>query len=287
MKNFAYDDETIDWKVPIETSLLIDKNIPDNALRLYLVLLSYARNKTTAFPSRETLAGNIGKSTRTVDTLKNKLKDLGLLSWESKFNGSNIYNFYTLLKYEPIIKGITKPKKIKKSLLVSKKENTIPKENNIPEKKEEQKEAFVYKPEKIVKSNFSKYEPIIKIFKENYKKVCDEHRDELERFTTSGWIDNPIYIPTAGDFRNLKWYESTYGEKGLKKIEIGFKFLTEFLVEEVGYGLFYNGNGAELVPTISLFLKAKIEHDKLLRFATDELDIIRRKQILEERKKVG
>jgi len=284
IKNFAYDDETIDWRVPIETSLLIDKNIPDNALRLYLVLLSYARNKTTAFPSRETLANNIGKTTRTVDTLKNKLKQLGLLSWESKFNGSNIYNFYTLLKYEPIIKGVTKPKKIKKVLLTSKKENSIPKEKNEPITKEE---GFVYTPEKKPKSSSSKYEPIIKIFKEKYKEVCDNHRDELERFTTSGWIDNPIYIPTVGDFRNLKWYEETYGEAGLKKIEIGFNFLREFLVEEVGYGLFYNGNGTELVPTISLFLKAKIEHDKLIRFATDELEIIRRKQIVEERKKVG
>ena len=102
----------VDWKVPIERSLLIDERIDNPSLRLYLILLSYARDKVTAFPSRETLAKDMGCKVRNIDLIKNKLKKIGLLDWVSKYNGSNKYNIYSLLQYEPIKKG-QKSKKVK------------------------------------------------------------------------------------------------------------------------------------------------------------------------------
>ena len=39
------------WKVPVEIDLIRDATLSANALRLYLDLLSYARDKQKCFPS--------------------------------------------------------------------------------------------------------------------------------------------------------------------------------------------------------------------------------------------
>lgn len=240
-----FDYKTIDWKVPIERSLLIDKRIDNSSLRLYLVLLSYARDKITAFPSRETLAEDVGCSVRNIDLIKNKLRKLELLDWTSLYNGSNKYNIYKLLQYKPIGKKIyNKDKEIKKK-----------EDDNIKEK---------------ITLDTS-IQNVIDIFKSSYKEFCENSDSDLMDMIQTGWVTNPDYYPSQGDIRNLKWYQDNYGDAGLKKLGISFKFLGRYLKDSIEYGDFHTNQGAELVPTISLFVKAKMQHDKIMKFTLDEL----------------
>jgi len=238
-----FDYKQIDWKVPIERSLLIDKKIDNPSLRLYLILLSYARDKVTAFPSRETLAEDMGCSVRNIDLIKNKLKKLELLDWTTSYNGSNKYNIYKLLQYTPIKK----------------------KRYNKTSKEIENSSVR----EKI--SVDTKIQEVIEIFKQSYKEFCETSKEELQDYVKTGWIDNSDYYPSQGDLRNLKWYQDTYGDAALKKLGISFKFLGSYLRDSIEYGDFHTNQGEELVPTISLFTKAKIQHDKIMRFTLDEL----------------
>lgn len=238
--------EKVDWKVPIERSLLIDERIDNPSLRLYLILLSYARDKVTAFPSRETLAKDMGCKVRNVDLIKNKLKKIGLLDWVSKYNGSNKYNIYSLLQYEPIKKG-QKSKKVK----------TVSSETDIK-----------------VKNKFtvdSNMQEVIDSFTSSYSGFCKDCDLDTRDLIQSAWVNNPDYQPSQGDLRNLTWYNDNYGEDGLKKLSISFKFLGPYIKDSIDYGDFHGSNGAELVPTISLFVKAKFQHDKIMQYALDEL----------------
>ncbi len=241
MDSFEY--KKIDWKVPIERSILIDKNIDNPSLRLYLVLLSYARDKITAFPSRETLADDMGCTVRNIDLIKNKLKKVKLLDWETRFNGTNKYNVYKLLQYEPIKK--------KQNAIAQTFTKTVPTETKY--------------------TVDSKMQEVIDTFKKSYREFCETSGEDLKDTIKSGWIENPDYNISQGDIRNLKWYSDTYGEASLKKLGISFRFLGPYLKDAIEYGDFYTNQGAELVPTISLFTKAKLQHDKIIRFTLDEL----------------
>lgn len=243
MDQFEY--KKIDWKVPIERSILIDKNIDHPSLRLYLILLSYARDKITAFPSRDTLAEDMGCTVRNIDLIKNKLQKYKLLDWETRFNGTNKYNIYKLLQYEPI------------------------KKRQFKEQEETKAQVTSYDNKKLTID--SKMQEVVDSFKKSYKEFCENSDASLKDSITSGWAENSNYILSQGDVRNLKWYNDTYGETSLKKLGISFRFLGSYLQDAIEYGDFYNSQGAELIPTISLFTKAKIQHDKIMRFALDEL----------------
>lgn len=253
MDNFEY--KKIDWKVPIERSLLIDDKIDPAALRLYLILLSYARDKVTAFPSRETLAADMNCGVRNIDLIKNKLKKLGLLDWVSKYNGSNTYNVYSLLQYEPLKKRKYVDNKVAK------------------EYKQAEGSKFTID---------SKMQEVIDIFQNSYRDFCENSDEDLKDMIHSGWVANPNYVPSQGDIRNLTDYAGSNGEAGLKKLGISFKFLGSYLRDAIEYGDFHTNQGAELVPTISLFVKAKFQHDKIMKFTLDEL---RRKASQDEKTK--
>lgn len=93
------------WKVPVEIEMIRDKNISNGAFRLYTNLLAYARANTTCFPSRATLAEDLGVKPITIDRNKAELKEKALLDWV-KYIGKDgrEHNKYTLLKYKPIQK---------------------------------------------------------------------------------------------------------------------------------------------------------------------------------------
>jgi len=247
---FTY--EQTDWKVPIEQSLLTNTEIDNGSLRLYLILLSYARNKITAFPSRDTLAKDMGCSVRNVDILKNKLKAHGLLSWETKFYGQKKHNTYTLLKYKPI----TSSYKEKKSSSPQRKKLLINNTNSN---------------NKTTSSDFKK---VIKSFMKSYRDTCENIDPDIKRNIQSGWINNKNYIVTNGDRKNLAQYLQENGEDGIEKIDISFKFLKSYLEDRLEYGQFYNSDGSELIPSISLFLKSKIQHDAMMEFTKHRLRVI-------------
>lgn len=242
MDNFEY--KKIEWKVPIERSLLIDKRIDHPSLRLYLILLSYARDKVTAFPSRETLAKDMDCGVRNIDLIKNKLQKLKLLDWVSKYNGSNKYNIYSLLQYEPLKR----------------------------KQRSEQKTVKDYKQTEGDKFNVdTKMQEVIDIFRKSYEDFCNDSDEDLKDMIQSGWVANPNYFATQGDIRNLTEYSKSHGDAGMKKLGISFRFLGSYLRDAIEYGDFHTNQGAELVPTISLFVKAKFQHDKIMKFTLDEL----------------
>ena len=51
-----------------------------------------------------------------------------------------------------------------------------------------------------------------------------------------------------------------------------------YLEDKIEYGQFHNTNGAELVPTVSLFAKSKIQHDGIMEWATHNLQIMQEEQ---------
>jgi hypothetical protein len=91
------------WKVPVPIGLINDTTLSNGAFRLYLCLMGYARQHTTCFPSRATLADNMGVEIKTIDRLKKQLKEAHLLDWEKSL-GTNGWkkNTYILLSYKPI-----------------------------------------------------------------------------------------------------------------------------------------------------------------------------------------
>jgi hypothetical protein len=195
------------------------------------------------------LADDMGCTVRNVDLIKNKLKKIKLLDWETRFNGTNKYNVYKLLQYEPIKKRQATPQYTPQY---------TPQASNQP----------------VVEQKFTvntKMQEVIDAFKKSYKEFCETSGEELKDSIKSGWIENPDYIASQGDIRNLKWYNDTYGEASLNKLGISFRFLGPYLKDAIEYGDFYTNQGTELIPTISLFTKAKFQHDKIMRFTLDEL----------------
>jgi len=249
--------EKIDWKVPVERSLLIDRNIDNSSMRLYLILLSYAREKTTAFPSRETLAEDMGCSVRNIDLLKKKLQKYKLLTWNTKYFGNKKHNTYFLLKYKPIKAS-------------DKKNSSSPKRREFPVNNKQVKNKHTN-----TRSSFSndKFDKVVENWKASYEEICNDIDPEIKENIQSGWINNSNYQLTNGDRRNLEQFYKDYGDTGLKKLEISFKFLKDYIEDKVEYGQFYNSNGAELVPTISLFTKSKIQQDGIMEWATHQLRI--------------
>lgn len=103
--NFSVSDELAKslWQVPLSPDIAEDERLSDKGLRLYIMLLGYARAKTTCFPSRQTLAKAVHCTVRYVDKLKAALKEIGLLDWKHRvFRDGRVHNYYTLLKYKPI-----------------------------------------------------------------------------------------------------------------------------------------------------------------------------------------
>ena len=246
----------IDWKVPVERSLLIDTSIDNASMRLYLILLSYARDKVTAFPSRETLAKDMGCSIRNIDLLKKKLKQHKLLNWTTEFFGDKKHNTYFLLQYRPI-----KSSKEKNSACETGKK--------FPVNNKQQNNKFTSR---------RNFDEVIKSWKKSYNEICTNINPNIKDYIQSGWINNKYYSVTNGDRKNLEEYYKIHGAEGLKKLEISFKFLKPYIEDKVEYGQFYNTNGAELIPTISLFTKAKIQHDNLMEFATHQLKVMNKEE---------
>lgn len=91
------------WKVPVPIGLINDTTLSNGAFRLYLCLMSHARQRTTCFPSRAKLAEEMGVEIKTIDRLKKQLKVAQLLDWQKSL-GANGWkkNTYTLLSYKPI-----------------------------------------------------------------------------------------------------------------------------------------------------------------------------------------
>jgi len=236
--DFVY--KKIDWKVPIERSLLINRRIDNSSMRLYLILLSYARDKVTAFPSRETLAKDMGCSIRNIDLLKKKLKENFLLDWSTQVIDNKKHNTYQLLQYQPIKKGDYKQKKSLKKLPIN------------------------------------KFDKVIKTFQKSYRELCKNIDPNIKHHIQSGWINNANYSITKGDQKNLEQYYRENGDVGLQRLDISFKFLKGYLEDKIEYGQFYNTNGTELIPSVSLFIKSKIQHDGIIEWATHNLQMMKK-----------
>lgn len=246
----------IDWKVPIERSVLINTDIDNATLRLYLILLSYARDKITAFPSRETLAADMGCSVRNIDLIKNKLKKHDLLRWETRFNGVNQFNIYTLLQYEPIKK---------KSFAQREKKIAGSSGKKLPGNNKQYKN-IINKPET---------KEVADAFIASYKKFClstEEKALAAKDLIQTDWHKNPNYNLSRGDINNLTEFYQQNGETGVKKLKICFQFLDKYLEDNIGYSEFHNSEGKELVPTISLFIKAKMQYNNLINYVREELE---------------
>jgi predicted transcriptional regulator len=75
---------------------ILEANISDGAVRLYMILASYCfRDKTTCFPSQSTLAAKLNKSVRTVQRYLGELISKGLIMKRRRGSTSNEY---TLIK---------------------------------------------------------------------------------------------------------------------------------------------------------------------------------------------
>ena len=88
------DDEMVNFTM-IENDIM-DKHISDGAFRLYSILKSYCfGNKTTCFPSQETLGKRMRKSVRTIQRYLNELIDASLIK---KTRRGSISNEYELIR---------------------------------------------------------------------------------------------------------------------------------------------------------------------------------------------
>ena len=83
--------------------LLFHPDVTSNAIRLYLVLRSYAMGRGTAFPSRRTLAEAMHTSMPTMDAAKRCLISVGAITVKSRQhdNGHKATNLYRVRWQEP------------------------------------------------------------------------------------------------------------------------------------------------------------------------------------------
>lgn len=71
---------------------ILEANISDGAVRLYMILASYCfGDKTTCFPSQNTLAAKLSKSVRTVQRYLGELISKGLIMKRRRGSTSNEY----------------------------------------------------------------------------------------------------------------------------------------------------------------------------------------------------
>ena len=78
--------------------VLFHPNTTANAVRLYLVLQSYAMGRTSSFPSRKSIAERMGVSIPTVDAAREILARIGALTEQERRDdrGDRSSNLYTL-----------------------------------------------------------------------------------------------------------------------------------------------------------------------------------------------
>lgn len=86
-------------------------------LLIAILLLKYARTNNNAFPSQETLAKDMGLSSRQIRNLLNELEACGLLTWKRLgFSKSNRYNFNKEVYFRNGTQPISKLRKPSSSL---------------------------------------------------------------------------------------------------------------------------------------------------------------------------
>ena len=68
------------------------KGLSFRAKCVYMLLLDYARENDTCFPSQEQLAEDLDTSVDTIQRALQELKDYGLIDWKRKgYNQPNVY----------------------------------------------------------------------------------------------------------------------------------------------------------------------------------------------------
>lgn len=104
--------------------LLFHEDVTPNAIRLYLVLRSFAMGKSLAFPSRKTLATAMNVTLPTLDAAKKNLVDVGAITVQGRSSpsGDQTSNMYTVLWEEKNFTGskdswATPPKNLSDPLL--------------------------------------------------------------------------------------------------------------------------------------------------------------------------
>lgn len=104
--------------------LLFHDRVTPNAIRLYLILRSYAMGSGVAFPSRKTLADAMCVSLPTLDAAKRNLVEVGgvIVQGRTSSNGDQTSNLYRVLWEERNLTGskeieVTPPKDLSDPLL--------------------------------------------------------------------------------------------------------------------------------------------------------------------------
>lgn len=92
----SYDPELgPDYFIQIPQTILKDTKLSNGAFRLYCILLSYCRQRPTAWPGQDTLASDLGvKSVRQVQNLLSELRFIGLIDWQQNGQASNRYHVF-------------------------------------------------------------------------------------------------------------------------------------------------------------------------------------------------
>lgn len=76
--------------------VLLDSRVSDAAYRLYNVLRWHARNKEYCFPDMDRICAMLGKAKRSVYDILKELQNSGLISIESNYGKTNIYNIHPI-----------------------------------------------------------------------------------------------------------------------------------------------------------------------------------------------
>lgn len=88
------------------------RGIHPTAQTLYMWLCGYANETGTCFPSRKTLADDVGCSERTIDQMVDILRERELLKVNPRMDGDKqLSNLYTVLVVPPLAESATPPSK--------------------------------------------------------------------------------------------------------------------------------------------------------------------------------
>lgn len=270
-----------EWKAPVGLELLYDTSLSAAALKLYIIFLSYARSKNTAFPSRERLAKDMGLQVGSIDRLKKELVEHKLLIWEHRWNGENKYNWYYLPQYRPI-HGMSEEETttiqiadtcIHNKKKVSKKITKI----SVPElPMDSDPDSYYTDPDgnKPMKKTGS--------IRETQKLILDHYltQHNLGMILTLQDKNKTIMIEAPEKFRTQLKYYSNLEKSNVKSFILrnstefvnrfirNLSYMGFYISQSTGSGGFFGGDPG-INPSVSLFTKTEYQVDKFMAFAEE------------------
>jgi len=236
------------------SNLLIDKQeelgLDDKELLFIIKVSRYS----TGWVIKD--ANLTGKSSRTYQRIRNTLKAKGYLKTNEHKKKDRTTGKWINGGISYDLSGLNKALEELYEIIV---------EDRIKDKENDNAVVYINDNSREEEKLPKKLKHLLNIWRESYERFHKECPEEIRETVTRRWINQKSYKPIKRDFYHL----TTLTDDEIKQLEIGFKHLDKYLINELSYGDFIY-NGEQMIPKISLFIGSSYQYQKLIDFAKEE-----------------